>query len=153
MSWIKAHVITKSSGEVDALAKEVAKDGAVNNKNCRIWGASPPNVLHQQPLHSDYVTAWCGFTADFILEPFFFETLNPQSLKHAVSRVHGTVKSLVSKSYFIGTVMFADYCLFKQDGATPHTGAKSENYFVLTLARTVQYPELFRMPGMPVHPT
>ncbi|GFV44142.1 transposable element tc3 transposase [Trichonephila clavipes] len=52
-------------------------DGAVNTQNCRIWGSSPPNILHQQPLHSDDVTAWCGFTAEFILGSFFFETLTP----------------------------------------------------------------------------
>ncbi|GFV01621.1 uncharacterized protein TNCV_2962141 [Trichonephila clavipes] len=41
--------------------------GAVNALNCRIWDISFPNILHQQPLHSDYVTAWCGFTAEFVL--------------------------------------------------------------------------------------
>ncbi|GFU84585.1 hypothetical protein TNCV_1526371 [Trichonephila clavipes] len=36
-------------------------DGAVNTQNCRIWGTSPSSILYQQPLHSDYVTAWSGF--------------------------------------------------------------------------------------------
>ncbi|GFU21906.1 uncharacterized protein TNCV_3283781 [Trichonephila clavipes] len=63
-------------------------DGAVNTQNCRTWGTSPPNILYQKPLHSDYVTALCGFTVEFILVPFFFETLTPQD---ALSRVHGTI--------------------------------------------------------------
>ncbi|GFU20379.1 uncharacterized protein TNCV_1575311 [Trichonephila clavipes] len=46
-------------------------EGAVNSRNCRIWCTSPPNVMHQQPLHSDYVAASCGFIAEFILGPFF----------------------------------------------------------------------------------
>ncbi|PRD36425.1 UNVERIFIED_CONTAM: hypothetical protein NCL1_08763 [Trichonephila clavipes] len=33
------------------------------------------------PLHSDYVTTWCGFTAEFILGHFFFETFTPQGPK------------------------------------------------------------------------
>ncbi|GBM39442.1 hypothetical protein AVEN_126322-1 [Araneus ventricosus] len=42
-------------------------DGAVNTPNCRIWGTTSPNVVHEQPLYPDYITAWCCFTADFIL--------------------------------------------------------------------------------------
>ncbi|GFV96932.1 zinc finger MYM-type protein 1 [Trichonephila clavipes] len=46
-------------------------DGAVNTQNYRIWGTSPPNILNQQPLHSDYVTAWCGYTAEFLSSDLF----------------------------------------------------------------------------------
>ncbi|GFV28493.1 zinc finger MYM-type protein 1 [Trichonephila clavipes] len=35
-------------------------NGAVNSRNCHLWGTSPPNILHQQPLYSDHATAWCG---------------------------------------------------------------------------------------------
>ncbi|XP_054713699.1 zinc finger protein 257-like [Uloborus diversus] len=48
-------------------------DGAVNTQNCRIWGSTNPHAIQQQPLHSPYVTAWYGFTANFILGPDFFE--------------------------------------------------------------------------------
>ncbi|GFY06046.1 uncharacterized protein TNCV_3863501 [Trichonephila clavipes] len=51
------------------------------SKNYHIWSTSPLNVLHQQPLHSDYLTTCCVFTAEFILGPFFFETLTPQGSK------------------------------------------------------------------------
>ncbi|GFU90423.1 uncharacterized protein TNCV_3948531 [Trichonephila clavipes] len=36
---------------------------------------SSPNILHQQPLHSVYLTAWCGFTGEFFLRHFFVEIL------------------------------------------------------------------------------
>ncbi|GBO02131.1 hypothetical protein AVEN_27291-1 [Araneus ventricosus] len=29
------------------------------------------------PLHSQKVTVWCGFTAAFIVDPFFFEEFGP----------------------------------------------------------------------------
>ncbi|GFX41855.1 uncharacterized protein TNCV_389681 [Trichonephila clavipes] len=56
-------------------------DGAENSQNCRIWDTSSPNIQHQHPVYSHYVTVWCGFTADFILEPFLFETLTPHGPK------------------------------------------------------------------------
>lgn len=100
-----------------------ALDGAVNNQNCRIWGASPPNVLHPQPLHSDYVTAWCGFTADFILGPFFFETLTPQGPKRC--SVTSARYSELLRQHVIPALQERQ-CLqttvFMQDGATPHIG-------------------------------
>ena len=48
-------------------------EGAVNTQNCRIWGSTKPLVVHQRPLHSVYMTVWCGFTRSFIPGPFFFE--------------------------------------------------------------------------------
>ncbi|GFV93906.1 uncharacterized protein TNCV_1811611 [Trichonephila clavipes] len=56
-------------------------DGAVNSQNSSICGTSRPNVLYQQTLQSDYVTVWCGFTAEFIFGPFFSKTFTPQSPK------------------------------------------------------------------------
>ncbi|GFU53000.1 uncharacterized protein TNCV_1142891 [Trichonephila clavipes] len=61
--------------------------------NYRIWGTSPPNNLHQQPLHPNYVTAWCRFTAEFILGPFFFQTLTPQD--EATPHIGRQVKALL----------------------------------------------------------
>ena len=48
-------------------------DGAVNSQNCRILGSARPYNVLKRSLHSDYIIAWVGFTADFILGPFFFE--------------------------------------------------------------------------------
>ena len=46
-------------------------DGAVNSQKCRIWCSERPYVVHELFLHSDYITVWRGFTADFILGTFF----------------------------------------------------------------------------------
>ncbi|GFW35283.1 uncharacterized protein TNCV_3004411 [Trichonephila clavipes] len=46
-----------------------------------MWGNSTPNILHLQPLHSDYATASCRFTIEFLLAPIFFETLTTQGPK------------------------------------------------------------------------
>ncbi|GFV32619.1 uncharacterized protein TNCV_441111 [Trichonephila clavipes] len=47
--------------------------GTVNTHNCRIWDMENPRTFQEIPLHSPKVTVWCGFTATFILGPFFFE--------------------------------------------------------------------------------
>ncbi|GBM94799.1 hypothetical protein AVEN_69354-1 [Araneus ventricosus] len=46
--------------------------GSVNTQNCRIWERENPFQMQQLPLHSRKVTVWCGFTAAFIVGPFFF---------------------------------------------------------------------------------
>ncbi|GFX33094.1 DUF4817 domain-containing protein [Trichonephila clavipes] len=50
-------------------------DGSVNTHNCRIWESDNPHSTLQVPLHSPKVTVWCGFSASFILGPYFFEEL------------------------------------------------------------------------------
>ena len=53
-------------------------EGAVNTQNCQVLGSTEPVVVHEWPLHSVYVTMWCGFTRTFILDPFFFERITPR---------------------------------------------------------------------------
>ncbi|GFY11315.1 uncharacterized protein TNCV_4472981 [Trichonephila clavipes] len=50
-------------------------DGSVNTHNCRIWETDNPHSTLRVPLHSPKVTVWCGFSASFILGPYFFEEL------------------------------------------------------------------------------
>ncbi|PRD25630.1 UNVERIFIED_CONTAM: hypothetical protein NCL1_40335 [Trichonephila clavipes] len=66
-----------------------------------IWGTSLPNILRQQPMHSDYVTTWCGFTAEFILGPFLFETLTPQCPKRCSVTSQGTVNFLTNRPFLL----------------------------------------------------
>ncbi|GFV87672.1 uncharacterized protein TNCV_779561 [Trichonephila clavipes] len=49
------------------------QSGTVNIHNCRMWDTENPRTFQEIPLHSPKVTVWCGFTATFILGPFFFE--------------------------------------------------------------------------------
>ncbi|GBL90155.1 hypothetical protein AVEN_135491-1 [Araneus ventricosus] len=51
--------------------------GSVNTQNCRIWTRENPFQMQPLPLHSQKVTVWCGFTAAFIVSPFFFEEIGP----------------------------------------------------------------------------
>ena len=46
-------------------------DGAVNSKNCRIWGSARPYAMHECSFGSDNICVWRGFADDFILGPFF----------------------------------------------------------------------------------
>ncbi|GBL82399.1 hypothetical protein AVEN_252546-1 [Araneus ventricosus] len=56
------------------------------------------NLVHEQPLHSDYITLWCGFTADVILGPFLFKKIIPQGPKIPL-RVPTAVKFFSSKLF------------------------------------------------------
>ncbi|GFX70946.1 uncharacterized protein TNCV_1689291 [Trichonephila clavipes] len=77
-------------------------DRAMNTQNCRKWGTSPLNILHQKPLQNDYVTAWSGFTAEFILEPFFSLKLSLHKVvTDYLSRVHGTVNFFNNRSFLV----------------------------------------------------
>ncbi|GBL89158.1 hypothetical protein AVEN_255278-1 [Araneus ventricosus] len=51
--------------------------GSVNTQNCRIWARENPFQMQPLPLHSQNVTVWYGFTAAFIIGPFFFEDIGP----------------------------------------------------------------------------
>lgn len=46
--------------------------GQVNRQNLRFWGLTPPDEVLQTPLHSPKVTAWCAFSSQGIIGPFFF---------------------------------------------------------------------------------
>lgn len=45
----------------------------MNTSNCRIWDTVNPYVFQPTSLRSPKVAFQCGFTATFILDPFFFE--------------------------------------------------------------------------------
>ncbi|GBL94313.1 hypothetical protein AVEN_16829-1 [Araneus ventricosus] len=49
--------------------------GSVNTQNCRIWARANPFQMQSLPLHSQNVSVWCGFTATFIVSPFFLRRL------------------------------------------------------------------------------
>ncbi|GFW73585.1 uncharacterized protein TNCV_1540401 [Trichonephila clavipes] len=72
-------------------------DGSVNTHNCRIWESDNPHSTLQVPLHSPKVTMWCGFSASFIRDPYFFEELgsgDPDVLKH-----HFTDERVISRQF------------------------------------------------------
>ncbi|GFS62266.1 uncharacterized protein TNCV_5031421 [Trichonephila clavipes] len=73
----------------------------MNSEKCRIWGTSLPNVLHQHTMHPDYVTAWCGFTAEFILGPFSLKLSLHKAIKDVLSRVHRAVNPFNRRSFLL----------------------------------------------------
>ncbi|GFU26599.1 uncharacterized protein TNCV_1837271 [Trichonephila clavipes] len=97
--------------------------GTVNTHNCRIWDTENPHTFQEIPLHSPKVTVWCGFTATFILGPFFFEetTLNGPVTYTVTARRY---KNMLEN--FVAPQMLQHQCLdsitFMQDGAPPHIG-------------------------------
>ena len=53
-------------------------NGQVNTHNCHILESENPRAIHQVPLHPPKVTVWCGFTATFVIGPYFFEKVTPR---------------------------------------------------------------------------
>ncbi|GFW18470.1 uncharacterized protein TNCV_1184971 [Trichonephila clavipes] len=97
--------------------------GTVNTHNCRVWDTENPRTFQEIPLHSPKVTVWCGFTATFILGPFFFEetTRNGPVTCTVTARRY---KNMLEN--FVAPQMLQNQCLdsitFTQDGAPPHIG-------------------------------
>jgi hypothetical protein len=47
--------------------------GHVNKQNMRYWSETNRQQLHEGPLHSARVTAWCGISASRIIGPYFLK--------------------------------------------------------------------------------
>jgi hypothetical protein len=47
--------------------------GSVNKQNMRCWSDVNPRELHIKPLHSTFVTVWCGVASFGIIRLYFFE--------------------------------------------------------------------------------
>ncbi|GBM14970.1 hypothetical protein AVEN_116611-1 [Araneus ventricosus] len=69
-------------------------------------------------LHSKTVTVWCGFTASFIVGPFFFEDIGP-----VTCTVNGILNETLMRNHLIPALQQRE-CVgstdFMQDGAPPH---------------------------------
>ncbi|GFX24312.1 DUF4817 domain-containing protein [Trichonephila clavipes] len=108
--------------------------GDVNNHNCRIWATSYPSEYTQNPLRSPKVTAWCGFTGSFIIEPFFFETQCPvnESITETVNAqryltllMETVVPCLIQRGQISNVT-------FMQEGATSHTANPVKAFLIQT---------------------
>jgi len=47
--------------------------GYVNKQNYRYWADSNPKEIHERPLHSSKVTAWCAVSSHGVIGPYVFE--------------------------------------------------------------------------------
>ncbi|GBN56519.1 hypothetical protein AVEN_270774-1 [Araneus ventricosus] len=73
------------------------------------------------PLHSQTVTVWCGFTAAFIVGPFFLEEIGPSG--PVTCTVNGSrYESLLRNQLFPALQQrgCVDSTFFMQDGAPLH---------------------------------
>ncbi|GFV37278.1 uncharacterized protein TNCV_2255801 [Trichonephila clavipes] len=96
-------------------------DGSVNTHNCRIWESDNSHSTLQVSLHSPKVTVWCGFSASFILGPYFFEELGAGG--PVTCSITGQRYASLLRNKIIPDLQ-ARQCLsriiFMQDGAPPH---------------------------------
>jgi hypothetical protein len=103
-------------------------DGSVNTHNCRIWEPENQHLILDVPMHSPKVTVWCGFSAFFILGPYFFEELTPRGPvtcsitgeRYASLLLNKIVPDLQSRQCLSRTI-------FMQDGAPPHISLRAKN--------------------------
>lgn len=95
--------------------------GYVNTQNCRIWATENPHANHPVPLHPTKVTVWCGFTASFIIGPYFFEETGASG--PVTCTVTGKRYECLLRNHVIPALQqrgCVDEVIFMQDGAPPH---------------------------------
>ena len=95
--------------------------GTVNTHNCRIWDTKNSRTFQEIPPHSPKVSVWYGFTATFIIGPFFFEENTHNG------PVTGTVTARRYRKHAfvlpqIQQLQFLDSVTFMHDRATPYIG-------------------------------
>lgn len=98
-------------------------NGFVNNKNCVIWDDTNPHAILPQPLHSPKLTVWCGFTANFIIGPYFFQQevigrADPVTVTVTGNRYREMLMNMVIPQLQQRGVI--DTIIYLQDGAPPH---------------------------------
>ena len=123
-------------------------DSAVNAQTCCIWGSTNPHSVQQQPLHSPYVTVWCGFTSNFVLGLYSFKdvTMN-RFVRCRVTNAwyrrlleDHVVLALRQKNCLATTV-------FMQDGAIAHKVQCVKMLFKFTSPMNVSSRVLSQLPG------
>lgn len=93
-------------------------DGYVNKQNYEYWEAKNPRELHQGPLHSTKVTAWCGVSPSGIIGPYFFE--EGVTSANYVDMLNNFLHSELQRRRVNTREMW-----FQQDDATEHTARAS----------------------------
>ncbi|KFM67194.1 hypothetical protein X975_24756, partial [Stegodyphus mimosarum] len=98
-------------------------NGTMNTQNCRIWNDKSPHASQQFPYIHQPV--WCGFTAEFIVGPFFYENITPTGPE--TCSVTGEKYRHMLNSFVIPALQQRQ-CLgeiiFMQDGAPPHVAVR-----------------------------
>lgn len=98
-------------------------NGEVNKQNCRYWAQNNPSELHQQPLHSEKVTAWAAVSKSCVIGPYFFEENGRTVTVNAQRYLRMLREFLVPELRRRGLSCSRIY--FQQDEATCHTSNES----------------------------
>ncbi|GBN59864.1 hypothetical protein AVEN_7901-1 [Araneus ventricosus] len=93
------------------------------------------------PLHSQKVTVWCGFTAAFIVGPFFFEEIGPSG--PVTCTVNGTRYEYILRNQLIPALqqhgcVASTICM--QDGAPPHIATPMKQLEMTELSVAISQP-------------
>ena len=98
-------------------------NGTVNKQNFRYWASENSRELHQRPLYTPKVTAWCGLGKCGIFGPFFFEegegTATVTSDRYNRMFENCFLPELCRRGINRASIWF------QQDGATAHTARAS----------------------------
>lgn len=96
----------------------------VNKQNCRIWGRENPREINEKPMHPLRVTVWCGFSANGVIGPYFFENENGEA-----ETVNGERYRQMLNNFLWPRLedMDLNNLYFQQDGATCHTARETLN--------------------------
>ena len=98
-------------------------NGTISTQNSRISTSEQPHAVQEIPFYPQRLTVWCGFTADFIIRPYFFEIITqarPQTCSVNAERYHDMLSRFVIPQ--LQQRQCLDKIIFMQDGAPPHFG-------------------------------
>lgn len=99
-------------------------DGAISRYHCRIWSEERPKEFLTKPLHPEKLCVWIGFSASFIIEPFFFDrTVNSANY---LEMLQNHVRPELGRRRKIRST------IFMQDGAPAHYATEVRRYLEAT---------------------
>lgn len=96
--------------------------GAVNKHNSRYYATENPEIIHEEPLHDQKVSVWCGIYAGGIIGPYFFENSRGKAVTVNGPRYREMITDFLQQE--LQDRELNNYW-FQQDGATAHTAAET----------------------------
>jgi hypothetical protein len=87
-----------------------ANKSYINSQTTPIWAAENPQELHQVPLHTQKIGAWCAISRRRFIGPIFFD---PTVTSAVYADIVQQFVALLNED--------ERYCWYQQDGATCHT--------------------------------
>lgn len=129
--------------------------GQVNTWNTRIWAAENPHTIIEEPLHSEKVTVWIGFTAEFMLGPYFFQELDANGGLRSVTVNGERYREMLDEFVIPALDEMGELqeTTFQQDGAPAHCTRAvldllNEEFEGRVISRNCEYPWPARSPDL-----